>query len=436
MADGFAQASRKPAIAVLHTAAGTANGMGNIMTAFLNKTPLIIIAGQQTRQMLIGDPYLTNRDATMLPQPWVKWAYEPLRAEDVPAALVRAIEIATMPPAGPVFLSIPLDDWTAEVDSAPVIRTVSTQIAPDPNQLSKFAARISKSKDFALILGQEVDKSLGWEAAVKFAELLNVPVFQAPLAERAVFPENHPLFQGSLPIARGPLSTALTGFDLVLVVGAEVWRYYPYVAGPVSPPGLELLQITNDPHDAGSALVGDSLLSDARLALEGLYLLLRNTTAPPSSNGTAHAPALSTPKNTTSYMTASEAFTSVALLRTKNDIMVQESPSNVGDLLDAWPIIEQETYFTSASRGLGWGAPAAVGIALAQKNRTTILAIGDGSLHYSVQSIYTAVQQKLNLIILVARNEEYAILKEFAVFENTPNCREYTLCGHAVVTMR
>ena len=441
MADGFSQASRKPAVAVLHTAAGTGNGMGNIMTAFLNKTPLIIIAGQQTRQMLIGDPYLTNRDPTMLPLPWVKWAYEPVRAEDVPAALIRAISIATMPPAGPVFLSIPLDDWIAEIDSAPVVRKVSTVVAPDLDQLSEFAARISKAKNFALVLGQEVDKSLGWDAAVKFAELLNVPVFQAPLAERAVFPENHPLFQGSLPIARGPLSNALTGYDLVLVVGAEVWRYYPYAAGPVSPPGLELLQITNDPHDAGSALVGDSLLSDARLALEGLYLLLRNTTAPPFLNGTAHAsqtasaPTQSTPKNNTSFMTASEAFTAVALLRTKYDILVQESPSNVADLLNAWPIVEQETYFTSASGGLGWGAPAAVGIALAQKNRTTVLVVGDGSLHYSVQSIYTAVQLKLNLIILVPRNEEYAILKEFAVFEDTPKCRECSLRGHLFATM-
>ena len=442
MADGFAQASRKPAVAVLHTAAGTGNGMGNIMTAFLNKTPLIIIAGQQTRQMLIGDPYLTDRDATMLPLPWVKWAYEPVRAEDVPAALVRAIAIATMPPAGPVFLSIPLDDWAAEIDSAPVVRTVSTTIAPDLNHLSEFAARISKAKNFALVLGQEVDKSLGWKAAVELAELLNVPVFQAPLAERAVFPANHPLFQGSLPIARGPLSSALTGFDLVLVVGAEVWRYYPYAAGPVSPPGLELLQITNDPHDAGSALVGNSLLSDARLALEQLYILLRKTTAPPSLNGTAHAtqtasaPAQSTPKNsTTSFMTASEAFTAVALLRAQSDILVQESPSNVGDLLDAWPIVKQETYFTSASGGLGWGAPAAVGIALAQKNRTTILAVGDGSLHYSVQSIYTAVQHKLKLIILVPRNEEYAILKEFAVFEDTPNCREHSPCYHTFAAM-
>lgn len=432
MADGFAQASRQPTLAVLHTAAGTGNAMGNIMTAFLNKTPLIIIAGQQTREYVIGEPYLTDRSPELLPLPWVKWAYQPVRAEDVPAALIRAIAIATMPPAGPVFLSIPLDDWVVEIDSPPALRTVSTTIAPDPDRLAAFAARISSAKNLTLVYGEEIDKSLGWSAGVKLAELLNVPVFQAPISDRAVFPETHPLFQGSLPIARGILSKALEGYDLALVVGAEVWRYYPYVAGPVSPPGLDVLQITNDPHDAGSALVGDSLLSDARLALEGLYTLLRNTTAPPSSTAaasaskTASATAQSTPKNRTSLMTAAEAFEAVALLRKKSDLLVQESSSNIVQLLDAWPAIEPETYFQSASGGLGWGAPAAVGIALAQKNRTTIAAIGDGALHYSVQCIYTAVQQNANVIFLIPRNEEYLVLKEFAVFEDTPNCRKST----------
>ena len=211
MADGFSQATRKPVVVSLHTSAGTGNGMGNIMTAFLNKTPLILIAGQQTREMLIGEPMLANRDAETMPKPWVKWAYQPVRAQDVPAALIRAISMATMPPAGPVYLSIPLDDWDAKVISTSVPRAVSTRIAPDPEQLSSFAGRIAKAKNFALILGQEVDKSLGWEAAIKFAELLRAPVFQAPLAERAVFPERHVLYKGPLPIARGPLSNKLAG---------------------------------------------------------------------------------------------------------------------------------------------------------------------------------------------------------------------------------
>jgi benzoylformate decarboxylase len=439
MADGFSQATRKPVVVSLHTSAGTGNGMGNIMTAFLNKTPLILIAGQQTRDMLIGEPMLANRDAETMPKPWVKWAYQPVRAQDVPAALIKAIATATMPPAGPVYLSIPLDDWDAKILSTPIPRSVSTRVAPDPDQLSLFAGRIAKAKNFALILGAEVDKSLGWEAAVKFAELLRAPVFQAPLAERAVFPEKHELYNGPLPIARGPLSDRLAGFDLVLVVGAEVWRYYPYVAGPVLPPGLELLHITNDPHDAATALVGDSLLSDARLALEGLHQLLHSSVDQSSSESkapeatTSTAPAILTEKGEASLTTAASAWTAIAQLRPNNALLVQESPSNGTDLIQVWPASQPESYFTFASGGLGWNAPAAVGIALAQKHnktsRPTILAIGDGSLHYSVQSIYTAVQHKVKLIYLVPRNEEYAILKEFAILEETPNVPALDLPG-------
>ena len=466
IADGYSQATRKPVVVSLHTSAGTGHAMGNIMTAFLNKTPLIIIAGQQTREMLIGDPLLANRDPEVICKPWVKFAYQPIRAKDVPTALVRAIATATMPPAGPVYLSIPLDDWDAEVTSTPVPRAVSTRIAPDPDQLSSFAARIIKAKNFALVLGAEVDKSLGWDAAVKVAELLHTPVYQAPFAERAVFPQRHSQFKGMLPAARGPLSDKLNGFDLVLVVGAEVWRYYPYVPGAVLPPGLELLQITNDPHVAATALVGDSLLSDARLALEGLHQLLSFTLHRPSpvpnapklfaairaldalessvaeSSVATNAldsfaatnapesfpvtdPAYSTQKAELFPMTAMNAYTALAQLRPKNALLVQESPSNSADLVQAWPAEQPESYFTFSSGGLGWSAPAAVGIALAQKHnktsRPTILVIGDGSLQYSIQCFYTAVQHKVKLVYLVPLNDEYAILKNFAVLAQTPN---------------
>lgn len=358
MADGFSQATREPVIVSLHTSAGTGNSMGNIMTASLNKTPLIIIAGQRTREMLIGEPMLANREVESIAKPFVKWAYQPVRATDVPAALVRAIATATMPPAGPVYLSIPLDDWDVEAAPTPVPRAVSTRVAPDPEQLSLFASRIAKADNFALVLGAEVDKSLGWEAAVSFAELLNTPVFQAPLAERAVFPEKHALFKGMLPIARGPLSEKLKGYDLVLVVGAEVWRYYPYVAGPVVPPGLELMQITNDPHDAATALVGDSLLSDARLALEGLHQLLHSDPGQSvkksklrESNG-LRVSANPTNKAEVFPVTAIDAWTAIAQVRPDNAVLVEESPSNGKDLVHVWPAERPESF--SHSQAVGW----------------------------------------------------------------------------------
>ena len=72
--------------------------MGSLVAAYRANTPLIVTAGQQTREMSIIDPYLNNPDATEFPKPWVKWSYEPARAEDVPAAFMQAYAVAMQEP--------------------------------------------------------------------------------------------------------------------------------------------------------------------------------------------------------------------------------------------------------------------------------------------------------------------------------------------------
>jgi len=435
MADGFAQATGKPALLNLHTSAGTGHGMGNIMTAFLNKTPLIITAGQQTREMILCDPLLTNRDETTLPRPWVKWAYQPVRAQDVPGAIMRAYTVALQPPAGPVYVSIPLDDWDQPALGEAVVRTASSRYSPDPERLAQFAEKIKKSKNPVLLYGPEIERAGGWDAGIKFAERLRAPVYMTPLSEKASFPQTHPQFRGMAPIAIGPLSKKLRGHDLIIVIGAQVFRYYPYVAGAYLPEGAELLQITSDPYDAGAAIVGDSLLGDAKLALEALNDAVPEVTSRPSPAAPHIERKLPTPPN--SPLTALEAFAALSELRPANAILVNETASNFGDLAQCWPINEPGTYYNFASGGLGWGEPAAVGVAIAQKKlrtgRPVIAAIGDGALQYSVQSLYTAARQKLKLIYIVPCNDEYAILKEFAVLEKTPNVPALDLPGLDVV---
>ena len=436
MADGFAQATGKPALLNLHTSGGTGNGMGNIMTAYLNKTPLIITAGQQTREMLLCEPMLANRDETTLPRPWVKWAYQPARAQDVPGAIMRAYTIALQPPAGPVYVSIPLDDWDQPALGEAVIRTASSRCAPDPERLAHFAERIQNSKNPVLLYGPEIERAGGWDAGIKFAERLRAPVYMTPLSEKASFPQTHPQFRGMAPIAIGPLSKKLRGHDLIIVVGAQVFRYYPYVAGEYLPEGAELLQITSDPYDAGAAIVGDSLLGDARLALEALNEAIPEVKSRPVPPAAPHTELkLPTPPN--SPLTALEAFAALSELRPANAILVNETASNFADLAQCWPITEPGTYYTFASGILGWGEPAAVGVAIAQKKlgtgRPVVAAIGDGSLQYSVQSLYTAARQKLKLIYIVPCNDEYAILKEFAILEKTPNVPALDLPGLNIV---
>jgi benzoylformate decarboxylase len=430
MADGFAQAMRRPALVNVHTGVGLGNAMGNLLTAFQNKTPLIVTAGQQTREMLLLEPWLTNVEAMTLPRPWVKWAYEPVRAQDVPAVFTRAIATAVQPPAGPVFLSLPLDDWDKPLQGPAAMRTVATRIAPDPARLREFADTIRHASSPVLIYGAAVARGQGWDDAIALAESLNVPVWAAPSSERAPFPENHPLYCGGLPFAIGPLSEKLEGHDVALVVGAPVFRYYPYVPGSFVPSGLHLLHISDDPAETGRAPVGDSLLGDAVLCLAALKDLLAGHT-PPSprppkqqEHRMAPHPAPSTNGSRAGRTSAAEVFAALNEIRPAHAVLVEESPSNLSDLHKAWPITEPDTFYTFASGGLGWNLPASVGIALGERdsgrNRPVIAIIGDGSFQYSVQSIWSAAQLRLPLLIVVLRNEEYAILKAFAELEQAP----------------
>src|SRR6187431_2292914 len=107
MADGYAQASGRPALVNLHTAPGLGNAMGAIFNAQANKSPLLVTAGQQVRAQITLQANLTNKDAIRMPHPLVKWSYEPARAEDVPLALAHGAHLASLPPRGPVFVSLP-----------------------------------------------------------------------------------------------------------------------------------------------------------------------------------------------------------------------------------------------------------------------------------------------------------------------------------------
>ncbi|WP_341719154.1 benzoylformate decarboxylase [Micromonospora sp. FIMYZ51] len=428
IADGYAQATGRPAHVNLHTAPGTGNAMGNIVTAWHNRTPLIVTAGQQTREMLLLEPRLTARQPTELPQPYVKWAYEPVRAQDVPAALMRAYATAVQPPAGPVFLSLPLDDWAQPADPPPSARTVATRFAPDPERLRQFAATLAASRAPVLVLGAAVDRAGAWAAAVALAERLVAPVWSAPAPERTTFPEDHPHFQGVLPFARGPLAERLRGHDTVLVIGAPVFRYYPHVPGDTLPDGARLLHVTDDPDEAARAPVGDSLLGDAGLALAALADLVPPADRPPPPPRPGPAPV-----EDSVPLSADALFAALGRHWPEDGVLVQESPSNLSALRRHLRFTRPGSYFTMASGGLGYGLPAAVGVALAQRDtgqhRPVVAVIGDGSFHYSVQALWTAAQLRLPLPVVVPVNRQYAILKAFAELKQTPGVPGLDLPG-------
>ncbi len=418
MADGYAQASGRTAIANLHTAPGVGNAMGAIFNAQANHSPLLVTAGQQTRAQMTLQANLTNRDAIRMPHPLVKWSYEPPRAQDVPLALAHGAHLASLPPQGPVFVSLPMDDWDAELDEADaraaIGRNVSGRAVADPEAVRALAERLDAATNPVLVAGPDIDASGGWDAAVALAERQRLPVWAtpAPGGGKLGFPEGHANFRGVLPPAIGPVGQTLEGHDLILVVGSSVFPYYPYIPGPLLPQGASLVAITSDPDEAARAPMGDAIVADVRLTLEALLEAVPESSRPvPEPNpGPTEIPAEDPLNSSTVHSALAEVFP-------EEGIIVLESPSSTLALRNQLRLSRPGSYYFSAGGGLGFGLPAAVGVQLAQPDRPVVCVIGEGSVQYAVSAFWSAVAYDVPVTFLVLRNSEYAILKWFAEVE-------------------
>ncbi len=418
MADGYAQARGGPALVNLHTAPGVGNAMGAIFNAQANHSPLVITAGQQSRSLITIQANLTNRDATRMPHPLVKWSYEPARAQDVPLALARATHLATMPPKGPTFVSIPMDDWEADVDDADAravtARRTSGRAVGDPEAVAELARRLEAAANPVLVAGPDIDASGGWEAAIALAERQRLPVFAtpAPGGGRIGFPEGHPNFRGVLPPAIGPVSETLAGRDLILVVGSSVFPYYPNIPGPLLPDGATLVQITSDPDEAGRAPMGDAIVGDVKLTLERLLDEVGEAdrdpgeSLPEPTEGPEQDP-----------ITGTAAMHALRAAFPEDGIVVLEAPSSTLALRNQLRLSKPGSYYFGAGGGLGFGLSAAIGVQLAQPERPVVCVIGEGSVQYAVTAFWSAVAYDVPVTFLVLRNSEYAILKWFSAIE-------------------
>jgi len=430
MADGYAQATGRPTHVNLHTAPGVGNAVGGIFNAQANKSPLVITAGQQVRPQITIEANLTNRDATVGPQPYVKWAHEPPRPQDVPGALARAIHHATLPPRGPAFVSIPMDDWEAEADMerarAAQARVVNGRAMPDPAALSQLAARVESARNPALIAGPDIDASGGWDSAVAVAEKQRLPVWASPATggNRLGFPEGHPQFMGILPPAINAAAETLKDYDLVVVVGSSVFPYYPYLPGPLLAEGTSLVAVTSDPNEAARAPMGEAILGDVALALQQLAELVGESDRhPPEPRPAPGDPPQAEP------MSGSQAVAALAAVWPEDGIAVLESPSSTLAVRNRLRLSRPGSYYFGASGGLGFGIAAAVGVQLAQPDRPVVCVLGEGSAQYGITALWSAVAYKAPVTYLVLRNEEYMILKWFAAMEQVSGAPGLDLPG-------
>lgn len=411
MADGYAQTTGNAALVNLHSAAGVGNAMGNIFTAFRNRTPLVITAGQQARSILPFDPFLAATQATELPKPYVKWSIEPARAQDVPLAIARAYAMAMQEPRGPVFVSIPVDDWDQPAE--PVAqRALAHTMRPEPAMLARIGALLDGCARPAFVVGGAVDRAGAVEDIVALAERHRARVFVAPMTGRCSFPETHRLFAGFLPAMRERIVDQLAGHDAIFAIGAPAFTYHVEGQGPHVPPGAQLCQLIDDPNVA--AWTPEGLVAVGNVRLGVLDLLARPARPERALPAPRPQSPRAVPPQTGERMSVSFALQTLAEVRDPHALVVEEAPSSRPVMQTYLPMVRPGSFLTMDSGGLGYGMPAAVGAALARPGERVIALIGDGSSMYSIQAIWSAVQLKLPITFVILNNSRYAALQDFA----------------------
>jgi benzoylformate decarboxylase len=405
-AAGHAMGTGRASVVSLHSAGGVGHSLGAVFNAYRDRVPLVVVAGQQSRAMLPTRPFLSADEPALFPRPYVKWSRQPDRAEDVPAAFAEAYRVAMTPPRGPVFLSVPEDDWAHPAEPvAP--REVRTGFVGEPDALRELADALNAGRRPALIVGAGVDDDDAQSAVVALAERTGAAVWMGPLSGRSGFPEDHRLFQGFLPPVRDQLARRLDGHDVIVSIGAPIFTYHVHTTGPYLPEGARLFHLDCDPAQTAWAPVGTSVLTTIRAGVTALLDLVdKADREPPEPLRRPPAPPVTDP------IEPALVFATLRDLLPDDAVVVEETPSHREALHARLPITRPGGFLTTGSGALGWGLPVAVGRALAGER--VVCVLGDGASMYSIQGLWTAARHGAPVTFVVLNNQGYEAVKELA----------------------
>ena len=429
IADGFSRASGRLVACNVHVAPGLGNAMGSLYNASFTGTPMILTAGQQEQGHGLTEPLLSGPLLRMA-EPLVKWAVEVSRLEDLPRIVRRAAKIATTPPTGPVFISLPGDILNAEagLDLGRSTR-VDTRVKPSDEALQALVARILKAERPVIIAGDEIVKSDALQEAATLAAALGCPAYQQSAPYGAHFLSESPCFMGALSRQQPQVRDVLSPYDLMIVLGADPLRMSVHSEVDPLPEGLPILQIGLVDGDLAKNYGAEiALKADVKETLRVLVPALTAAGGDVLAARARQGIAVLSSKNWTARRAALVAQISKGGDRSpidpdwlalqlveampENAILVDEGLTSSRYITALRPHRDRHGYHALASGGIGWGLPASVGVSLANPDRPVVCFSGDGSAMYSIQALWTAAHHQLPLTVVIANNGGYRIIKQ------------------------
>ena len=429
MADGYSRASGSLGACNVHVAPGLGNAMGSLYNAKWMGSPVIVTAGQQEQGHGLTEPMLY---APLVPiaQPLVKWAVEVTRLQDLPRIVRRAAKIATTPPTGPVFISLPgdvLNEQDALELGAPT--RVDTAGRPGDAALDGLADRLLSAQRPVIVAGHEIATSGAFGEAAAIAELLGAPVYQQTVCDGAHFLSEHSAFMGALTRDQRDVRDTLSPYDLMFCIGSDVLRMSVYGKTDPMPGGMAVVQIGLRDWEMGKNYAAEiALRADVKETLAALAPRIERKRGARGAEKAAAAIAALGASNWSAKREAVRARAlagsgaapmppDLAMLRIvdalpQDAVIVEEGILSARALPGLFPFRDARAFFGLGSGGIGFAMPGAVGVQLALPDRPVVAVVGDGSAMYSIQALWTAANAKLPITYVIADNGGYRIIKE------------------------
>ncbi|WP_026421230.1 thiamine pyrophosphate-binding protein [Actinokineospora inagensis] len=420
MADGYARATGRTAFVSLHVAAGLANGLIGLLNASRSRTPMVVTAGQQDRRHLLEDPMLSG-DLVGLAQAAVKQTFDVQHAHDLPVVLRRAFAAATRAPAGPVLLSIPMDLLAEDTDVDLPARSVIAPLGV-AGGVELAAELLVSAQRPVIVAGDGVGREKAVAELVALAEAVGATVFHQPMHDAVDFPGSHPLYAGSLPPVNAAVNNALTGYDLVFVVGAHAFNPHHYTPTPPIPAGAKVIQLDPDAAEPGRnfpvdvGLVGGVKPTVARLT-ELVTGRIPDTSARVEAVRERHENRWVEADQAARAAYGPPPFDPLAAVHAiaaglPNDFVMVEEAITSGVLMRRVLRLDRpDSLVHTVGGGLGWGIGAAVGTALGT-TRPVVALLGDGCTMFGLQGLWNAGRDQVPVTFLVMNNGEYRTLKD------------------------